>query len=351
MRPDLQQGPRPEYGLRGHPDAPRARHDDAPAGPQDPWSGGQPPVGPYTGPVPTPTGYTGPQPTAGPYPGRQADAPGPATTGSWTGTGRGRAASPADPTVRHPRRGARTDHDSREPAGHGPDHGHPSGPLPVGHGHHRGGERRGAGRGRRWVILALIAVASVIVGAAGYVAVARWGPSSDASAAPPAPAAAGAAVTTSLTGPNLATRQTPIGLVATNDGFTVYEYAKDTNKPPKATCTDACATAWPPVLAGDAPWLKGVSAEKVGSVDRPDGTKQLTLNGWPLYRHAKDTKPGDTNGNGVGGSWKALGPEGKPVAGAPGPAGAASPAGGDGAAGSRGSGSGSGTANGGSSGY
>jgi predicted lipoprotein with Yx(FWY)xxD motif len=200
-------------------------------------------------------------------------------------------------------------------------------------------------------LLALIAAAAVVAGAAGYVAIARWGASSSTPTAAPTSGAQVAATT--LTGPNLATRETPLGQVATSDGFTVYEYTKDSNKPPKATCTDACATAWPPVLAGDTPWLKGVSADKVGSVDRPDGTKQLTLNGWPLYRYAKDTKPGDTTGNGVGGTWKALGPEGKPVAGNAAPAGAAAPAagsasGGSGAAASGGSGGSGGAASGGS---
>ena len=160
-------------------------------------------------------------------------------------------------------------------------------------------------------MLALVAAAAVVAGAAGYVAIAKWGSSSDT----PAATTGGAPVAaTTLSGPNLATRQTPLGLVATSDGYTVYEYTKDSNKPAAATCVGGCATAWPPVLAGDTPWLKGVSADKVGTVDRPDGTKQLTLNGWPLYRYAKDAAPGDTTGNGVGGTWKALSPDGKPVA-------------------------------------
>jgi predicted lipoprotein with Yx(FWY)xxD motif len=249
--------------------------------------------------------------------------------------------------VRHHRRTEAGAYEAREPApaGYDPYEGHPSGPIPVGSGHRRGGERRGgSGRGRRRAMLALVAAAAVIAGAAGYVAIARWGASSGTPTAAPTGGAQVAA--TSLTGPNLATKQTPLGLVATSDGFTVYEYTKDTNKPPASNCNGDCAKAWPPVLAGDTPWLKGVSAEKVGNVDRADGTKQLTLNGWPVYRYAKDTKPGDTTGNGVGGTWKALGPDGKAVAANAAPAGGAA-SGGSGSAPAAGAASG-GSASGGS---
>ena len=38
-------------------------------------------------------------------------------------------------------------------------------------------------------------------------------------------------------------------------------------------------------------------------IERPDGTYQLAYNGKPLYLWARDTKPGDVNGDGVGGVW------------------------------------------------
>jgi predicted lipoprotein with Yx(FWY)xxD motif len=344
MRPDLQQDPRPEFGIPVPPDAARAARYDDPAGPQGPWSGAQPTAGHWAG-AQQPGPYSGPQPAVGPYSGPQPAAPRATNTGSWSAADRGYPAAPrqaAEPTVRHRREA--TAYEAREPApaAYDPYEGHPSGPLPVGAGHRRG-ERRsaGTGRGRRRAMLALIAVAAVIAGAAGYVAIAKWG----ASSGTPAATTGGAQVAaTTLTGPNLATRQTPLGLVATSDGYTVYEYTKDSNKPAAATCVGGCATSWPPVLAGDTPWLKGVSADKVGTVDRPDGTKQLTLNGWPLYRYAKDGAPGDTTGNGVGGTWKALGPDGKPVAGNAPAAGGAAASGGaaSGGAASGGSGAASG---------
>ncbi len=40
-----------------------------------------------------------------------------------------------------------------------------------------------------------------------------------------------------------------------------------------------------------------------GVITRSDGGRQVTFNGIPLYLYAKDVKPGDTNGQGVGNIW------------------------------------------------
>ncbi|WP_412079193.1 SCO0930 family lipoprotein [Streptomyces xanthophaeus] len=102
--------------------------------------------------------------------------------------------------------------------------------------------------------------------------------------------------------------------VTDSAGFTLYRFDKDTPKPPKSACEGDCATAWPPVAADEATAGEGIDGGLLGSVARADGTRQLTLAGWPVYRYAKDTKPGDTLGEGVGGTWHALGPDGKPAA-------------------------------------
>jgi predicted lipoprotein with Yx(FWY)xxD motif len=44
----------------------------------------------------------------------------------------------------------------------------------------------------------------------------------------------------------------------------------------------------------------------IGTISRPDGTTQVTYNGWPLYRYSKDAKAGDATGQGVGGIWYAM---------------------------------------------
>ncbi|MFC4612749.1 SCO0930 family lipoprotein [Streptomyces maoxianensis] len=107
-----------------------------------------------------------------------------------------------------------------------------------------------------------------------------------------------------------------LGKVVTDSaGFTLYRFDKDTASPPKSNCEGECAKAWPVVAAGGASAAPGTDASLIGEVTRADGSKQLTIGGWPMYRFAKDTKPGDAKGQGVGGTWYASAPDGKKAGG------------------------------------
>lgn len=94
-------------------------------------------------------------------------------------------------------------------------------------------------------------------------------------------------------------------------GLTLYRFDKDTADPPTSHCDGDCATTWPPVPAADATAGAGVDKARLGEVRRADGTRQLTIGGWPAYRYAKDVNAGDVNGQGVGGKWFALAPTGR----------------------------------------
>ncbi|WP_410629686.1 SCO0930 family lipoprotein [Amycolatopsis sp. cmx-4-83] len=97
-----------------------------------------------------------------------------------------------------------------------------------------------------------------------------------------------------------------VGQVLTDqNGMTLYRFDKDTAKPPKSNCDGDCAKAWPPMLATGDVQVQGVDKNLVGKVTRSDGTEQITVGGWALYRYAKDTKAGDATGQGVGGAWYA----------------------------------------------
>ncbi|MEU9251708.1 SCO0930 family lipoprotein [Streptomyces sp. NPDC048270] len=118
-----------------------------------------------------------------------------------------------------------------------------------------------------------------------------------------------------------------LGSVLTDgSGLTLYRFDKDTAEPPKSNCDGDCAKTWPVVAAGDATATAGMDPALLGEVVRTDGTKQLTVAGWPAYRFNKDTKAGDLNGQGVGGVWFAFAPDGRKAAKA-----AAAPAGATGA--------------------
>ncbi|WP_370949835.1 SCO0930 family lipoprotein [Amycolatopsis sp. cg5] len=109
----------------------------------------------------------------------------------------------------------------------------------------------------------------------------------------------------------VATEVEGVGQVLTDQtGKTLYRFDKDTSKPPKSNCDNACATTWPPLLADGAPQLTGVDEKMVGTVTRTDGTKQVTVNGWPIYRFSKDTAPGQAAGQGKDGVWSAVTPAG-----------------------------------------
>jgi predicted lipoprotein with Yx(FWY)xxD motif len=85
-------------------------------------------------------------------------------------------------------------------------------------------------------------------------------------------------------------------------GMSLYLSLND--QPGKSNCTGDCLKQWHPLLAsgvitpGD-----GVSVAKLGVIFLPDRTRQVTYAGSPLYYFSGDQNPGDTKGQGVGGSW------------------------------------------------
>src|SRR5215468_866645 len=97
-------------------------------------------------------------------------------------------------------------------------------------------------------------------------------------------------------------------------GMTLYRFDKDTAKPPKSNCEGDCAAVWLPVIAPsekvDEITLEGVDRSLVGTAARADGSLQVTVSGWSLYKYVKDTNPGDTKGQGAGGNWFAATPKG-----------------------------------------
>nr|WP_187398878.1 hypothetical protein [Micromonospora sp. WP24] len=103
-----------------------------------------------------------------------------------------------------------------------------------------------------------------------------------------------------------------MGKVVTDEkGWVLYRFDNDSADPPSSNCVDKCAAVWPPALTDGDPQLSGVAADDVGTITRQDGTRQLTLAGWPVYRYIGDKKPGQWKGQGVGGTWFVVAPDGK----------------------------------------
>lgn len=99
-------------------------------------------------------------------------------------------------------------------------------------------------------------------------------------------------------------------IVVDGKGMSVYYFTKDVKDSGKSNCTGDCLVAWPPVLTtNETPKVEGVTG-KVGTIDTPDGKKQVTIEGMPVYLWEKDKAPGDVTGQGVGNVWYLVAPDG-----------------------------------------
>jgi len=97
---------------------------------------------------------------------------------------------------------------------------------------------------------------------------------------------------------------TALGKVLANSkGRTLYISIND-KTPDKSSCTGDCATAWPPLhVTGKVTYGPGVKASMFKVITRADHTKQLAVNGKPLYTWFQDTKPKEATGEAVNGFY------------------------------------------------
>lgn len=86
-------------------------------------------------------------------------------------------------------------------------------------------------------------------------------------------------------------------VLADQMGMTLY--VTDAEKDGSIKCVEDCAEFWPPLEAGaDLPSsIDGITG-KIGSVKRPDGKQQVTIDNRPLYMFADDKGAGTAKGNG-----------------------------------------------------
>jgi predicted lipoprotein with Yx(FWY)xxD motif len=105
----------------------------------------------------------------------------------------------------------------------------------------------------------------------------------------------------------LVTELTRAGTVlASPRGLTLYYYTEDKRGNGRSVCTGGCAAAWPPLVAPVRVPAGVHLPGPLGVITRTDGTKQVTINGYPIYRYADDTKPGQAAGNGAEGKWHVI---------------------------------------------
>ena len=132
--------------------------------------------------------------------------------------------------------------------------------------------------------------------------------SASASSQPDGPSAAAARVVV-RTGPSAYGRML-------FDGRQQAIYLFDREDGSRPRCYGDCAAAWPPVLAEGQPRAGGAVREGLlGTVERRDGSLQVTYAGHPLYYYAHEG-PGQVLCHDVveyGGTWLVVTPRGEPA--------------------------------------
>jgi predicted lipoprotein with Yx(FWY)xxD motif len=185
-------------------------------------------------------------------------------------------------------------------------------------------------KGRAWYLLLPAAAALCVTGVVAALGVGLAAAGQRAAPAQPAPAAqvAAGSPATSVGEPGadeemlppkqptvVSAGQSRFGpILVGEEGRTLYVFSAD--RPGDSSCTGACAQSWLPVLShgGKPQGSASVPAAMIGSIQRADGTYQVTAWRQPLYYYAGDHQPGDVNGQGraqFGGTWRLAAPGGK----------------------------------------
>lgn len=74
-------------------------------------------------------------------------------------------------------------------------------------------------------------------------------------------------------------------------------YSSDLEASGKIVCDASCNAFWKPLTLSAGHPTATTGAGKLGVITRPDGSRQVTVNGKPLYTFAEDS-PGKATGNG-----------------------------------------------------
>lgn len=103
--------------------------------------------------------------------------------------------------------------------------------------------------------------------------------------------------------------------IADGDGRALYLFEPDS--PGNSECRNACAKAWPPLTVepGQKPTVgDGITAGKLSTFERADGSRQVMYGGHPLYYFVTDEQKGGVQGqdvHGFGGEWYLVQPSGE----------------------------------------
>ncbi len=90
-------------------------------------------------------------------------------------------------------------------------------------------------------------------------------------------------------------------ILADGNGNTLYFFSLDADG--SSACSAACLAVWQVAYSAGTTLGAGLNDSDFSNITRPDGAKQTTYKGWPLYTYAGDAAPGNVNGDGTQGVW------------------------------------------------
>jgi len=99
----------------------------------------------------------------------------------------------------------------------------------------------------------------------------------------------------------LANSSTHGKILTDSEGMSLYFFSKDTKE--ISECVDGCLDLWPVFYQEKITADSGLDLADFATITRPDGKKQTTYKGWPLYYFTNDAIGGDTKGDGVKSVW------------------------------------------------
>lgn len=113
-------------------------------------------------------------------------------------------------------------------------------------------------------------------------------------------------------------RATKLGKILVNaSGFTLYRFTSDPRNKNTCLMVSECTQTWPPYTTTGRPTAGGgAKASLLSTIRLPNGRKQVTYAGHPLYLYAPASERGETGYVGqmsFGGSWDAVSAAGKLV--------------------------------------
>jgi predicted lipoprotein with Yx(FWY)xxD motif len=102
-------------------------------------------------------------------------------------------------------------------------------------------------------------------------------------------------------------------IVVNGQGMSAYFFDLDRAKSGVSSCTGKCSARWPAILSSTTkPRVSGIKGA-IGSIALKNGSRQVTINGRPIYTFVLDKAAGEIKGQGAQALWYVISPSGAEI--------------------------------------